>query len=176
MSATPTEPTSATTSSPELNTPLRTTPNPAQRTSSAESPATAIESNTAERRREEQLSKSDKQPIYVRGVLVPRTPDAPGPEDCCMSGCARCVYDLYKEDLDDYQETMSEVRKKLEEMKPPLSDVEWDVQLLGKRPGQAGAGKADGAQEAEAIEIKGLDPTMKAFLEMERAMKKKQKV
>jgi aarF domain-containing kinase len=93
-----------------------------------------------------------------------------------MSGCARCVYDLYKEDLDDYQETMSEVRKKLEEMKPPLSEAEWDVELLGKRPGQEGGGKDDGPKEAEPIEIKGLDPTMKAFLEMERAMKKKQKV
>lgn len=176
MSATPTDPSSTTSSTPELNTPLRTPPNPAQRSSSAESPATAIESNTAERRREEQLSKSDKQPIYVRGVLVPRTPDAPGAEDCCMSGCARCVYDLYKEDLEDYQETMAEVRKKLEEMKPPLSEAEWDVQLLGKRSGQEGGGKDDGAKEAEPIEIKGLDPTMKAFLEMERAMKKKQKV
>lgn len=176
MTATPTEPSSTASSIPESNTPLRTTPNPAQRSSSAESPATAIESNTAERRREEQLSKSDKQPVYVRGVLVPRTPDAPGPEDCCMSGCARCVYDLYKEDLEDYQERMSEVRKKLEEMKPPLGEAEWDVQLLGRRPGQVGGGKDNVPQEAEPIEIKGLDPTMKAFLEMERAMKKKQKV
>ena len=31
----------------------------------------------------------------VRGVEIPLRPPPPASDECCMSGCARCVYDLY---------------------------------------------------------------------------------
>ena len=34
-------------------------------------------------------------PRIVRGVEIPARPPAPESDECCMSGCARCVYDLY---------------------------------------------------------------------------------
>ncbi|KAI9356018.1 hypothetical protein DFJ73DRAFT_758839 [Zopfochytrium polystomum] len=33
---------------------------------------------------------------------LPTPPDPPGPEDCCMGGCAHCVWDVYQDDFDRY--------------------------------------------------------------------------
>lgn len=33
----------------------------------------------------------------------PRPPEPPLPSDCCDSGCAVCVHDLYAEELADYR-------------------------------------------------------------------------
>ncbi|KDN47944.1 ABC1-domain-containing protein [Tilletiaria anomala UBC 951] len=120
--------------------------------------------------------------VYVRGVKVPRKPAPPGPEDCCMSGCARCVYDLYMEDLQDYHEDLTAVRQKLlNAAEPPLTQWEWDEALLGKFPQGHADAAGDGVQdphrenaesEVDAV-ISGLDLSMKAFLEMERKIKSK---
>jgi Oxidoreductase-like protein, N-terminal len=40
-------------------------------------------------------------------VLAPPTcPAEPGPEDCCQSGCAVCVWDIYREQLQLYTDHM----------------------------------------------------------------------
>ncbi|WP_093553526.1 oxidoreductase-like domain-containing protein [Pseudoduganella namucuonensis] len=36
----------------------------------------------------------------------PQAPEPPGPDDCCHSGCAYCVDDLYQEALDRYREQL----------------------------------------------------------------------
>jgi hypothetical protein len=33
----------------------------------------------------------------------PQPPERPWPEDCCGSGCDRCVLELYEESLDRYR-------------------------------------------------------------------------
>jgi hypothetical protein len=37
----------------------------------------------------------------------PQPPAEPGPHDCCHSGCAWCVYDLYYEDLERYRSALA---------------------------------------------------------------------
>lgn len=34
----------------------------------------------------------------------PTPPERPSPDDCCNSGCDPCVFDLYEEALDRYEE------------------------------------------------------------------------
>lgn len=120
----------------------------------------------------------------IRGVSVPAKPAPPGPEDCCMSGCARCVYDLYAEDLQDFHADLTEARNKLLALSPPIQREEWDQEALGAYPKASDSNVQTGAEgnavhrdraqsEVDAV-ISGLDPTMKAFLEMERAIKKRQ--
>lgn len=153
---------------------------PAEQPSRAETPFGAVEISKTQRQAEMETkppSSAATQPT-LRGIKIPLKPSPPGAEDCCMSGCARCVYDLFKEDLEDYQESLSEARSALLALTtPPVSREEWDDELLGKMPSSDGsgsvedhAGKADA--EVDAV-IAGLDPSMKAFLEMERKMKKK---
>lgn len=93
-----------------------------------------------------------------------------------MSGCARCVYDLYAEDLQDYQQDLIAARNRLLTLAPPLDDGEWNVDLLGERPQKQQANDTQSAkvraqEEVDAV-IGKLDPSMKAFLQLERSLKK----
>ncbi|KAH6908743.1 hypothetical protein BKA70DRAFT_1371925 [Coprinopsis sp. MPI-PUGE-AT-0042] len=51
-----------------------------------------------------------------KGLVIPRKPDPPADDECCMSGCAICVYDLYDESLSAYDVSVVQVRKALVEM------------------------------------------------------------
>jgi hypothetical protein len=37
----------------------------------------------------------------------PAPPAPPGPDDCCRSGCAWCVLDLYQEELERYRAALA---------------------------------------------------------------------
>ncbi|KAJ3116189.1 hypothetical protein HDU96_010215 [Phlyctochytrium bullatum] len=49
--------------------------------------------------------------VKVEGARadVPPLPRAPEAEDCCMGGCAHCVWDLYEEEVERYNEKMKEL-------------------------------------------------------------------
>ncbi|QWF53250.1 oxidoreductase-like protein [Bordetella hinzii] len=36
----------------------------------------------------------------------PVPPEAPGPNECCQSGCIPCIYDLYDEAMANYREAL----------------------------------------------------------------------
>lgn len=98
-------------------------------------------------------------------------------------GCARCVYDLYAEDLQDYQQDLSSARAKLFALSPPIANEDWDETLFGPKPKPQNETheKVDirSAQEKAQDEVDAvigqLDPTMKAFLQLERSLKRKRK-
>ena len=73
--------------------------------------------------------------------------------ECCMSGCAVCVHDLYQESLDDYNASVATVRASLTDMKIPKD--EWPETI---RPG---------AEKRTSLPASNL----RAFQEMERALK-----
>jgi aarF domain-containing kinase len=93
-----------------------------------------------------------------------------------MSGCAHCVYDIHYEALMDYHEDLTISRNKLMSLDPPISDQDWNVSLLGKRPESGtkleGAAAMKRAQDEVDAAIEKLDPSMKAFLQLERSIKK----
>lgn len=37
----------------------------------------------------------------------PEPPEAPGPNECCESGCVPCVYDLYAEAMQEYRDALA---------------------------------------------------------------------
>ncbi|KAL1812546.1 hypothetical protein DCAR_0624783 [Daucus carota subsp. sativus] len=43
-------------------------------------------------------------------VELPPPPEKPLPGDCCGSGCVRCVWDIYYEELDDYNNLVKNIR------------------------------------------------------------------
>ncbi|KAJ7676197.1 oxidoreductase-like protein [Mycena rosella] len=85
---------------------------------------------------------------YFRGLEVPQRPKAPESDECCMSGCAVCVYDLYEESLGTYNESLVAFRAKL-----------------------ASAGIAEAAWPASVRSgVEKKSPTLSAFEELERAL------
>lgn len=60
------------------------------------------------------------QPRTIMGVKVPDKP--PEPDNCCMSGCINCVWELYKDDIKEWNDIRKEAAEKLNKSK---SDFIW---------------------------------------------------
>ncbi|KAF9975769.1 hypothetical protein BGZ73_000440 [Actinomortierella ambigua] len=92
--------------------------------------------------------------FYIhQGFKIPIKPTPPGSEDCCMSGCAVCVYDVYEEDRQIYKERLANVLKQMED-----AGVSPPPELASKQTHVA----SDGDEGGEDDDI---DPSMKAFLD-----------
>lgn len=48
----------------------------------------------------ERRSEIQKKSVLVAGVWVPPRPDEP--DNCCMSGCVNCVWDRYRDELEEW--------------------------------------------------------------------------
>ncbi|KAG9094447.1 hypothetical protein FRC06_010800 [Ceratobasidium sp. 370] len=99
--------------------------------------------------------------VVVRGVKIPQKPRPPESDECCMSGCAVCVYDLYLSALDDYKQSLLDARSQLESRSVPFS--EWPDNVRQAKP----------QQEEQSLDGLDLDPSMKAFLMLEKKIGQK---
>ncbi|EEB94307.1 hypothetical protein MPER_06896 [Moniliophthora perniciosa FA553] len=115
----------------------------------------ALESDVRELQHVPTTTISPKNTLETfRGVVIPVKPKEPASDECCMSGCAVCVYDLYDESLAAYRESVDKVKATLRKMGVP--EEEWPASL--------------------GPEVKGTrrdNPTLSAFEEMERVLKQK---
>ncbi|GFY93926.1 hypothetical protein Acr_09g0003720 [Actinidia rufa] len=48
----------------------------------------------------------------IEAEKIPPPPEKPLRGDCCGSGCVRCVWDVYYEELEDYKKLFSESKSK----------------------------------------------------------------
>ena len=61
--------------------------------------------------RDMHMASKKNQSTYIAGVLVP--PEPQEPDNCCMSGCVNCVWDLFREDMEEYSAKKREAEKRL---------------------------------------------------------------
>ncbi|KAG9011349.1 hypothetical protein FRB94_008633 [Tulasnella sp. JGI-2019a] len=93
-------------------------------------------------------------------LSIPEKPEPPGPEDCCMSGCAVCVHDLYMDALQSYQSSLRETRDNLTKRFIPRAN--WPKVILALK------------DEVDAAGIPSdIDPATRAFMLLEQNLKKK---
>jgi Oxidoreductase-like protein, N-terminal len=88
--------------------------------------------------RAERLADMRSRSTLVAGILVPPKPDEP--DNCCMSGCVNCVWDRYREELEEWSLANSKAQKRLRVQhgeRPAISmdddgggsESTWDVGL-----------------------------------------------
>ncbi|KAL7932508.1 oxidoreductase-like protein [Trichoderma chlorosporum] len=59
----------------------------------------------------DRLATKKAKSTYVAGILIPPRPEEP--DNCCMSGCVNCVWDRYREDLEEWSATKAEAKARL---------------------------------------------------------------
>ncbi|KAK8922121.1 hypothetical protein H634G_00274 [Metarhizium anisopliae BRIP 53293] len=57
------------------------------------------------------LASKQAKSTYVAGVLVPPQPEEP--DNCCMSGCVNCVWERYREDMEEWTASKREAERRL---------------------------------------------------------------
>ncbi|KAF5318741.1 hypothetical protein D9619_010648 [Psilocybe cf. subviscida] len=111
-----------------------------------------------------------------RGLVVPEEPKPPADDECCMSGCAVCVYDLHEEELEAYESALSTLRASLVELGVP--QVEWPARVRpASAPGSSSTSMATAQANASAPtqsqEKSRKGAVLSAFEEMERKLAEK---
>ncbi|SGZ52028.1 CIC11C00000000417 [Sungouiella intermedia] len=116
------------------------------------------------------------EPRMIAGVEVP---DKPGePDNCCMSGCINCVWEMYNDDVKDWNRKRKEAAEKLVQKGGVWpADFHPPVQYLEKQNLPASlANLATEARKVEERESWGNVPVLiKVFAEMEKRMREKRK-
>ncbi|KAH0493191.1 hypothetical protein TgHK011_008108 [Trichoderma gracile] len=59
----------------------------------------------------DRLALKKAKSTYVAGVLIPPRPEEP--DNCCMSGCVNCVWDRYREDMEEWTAKKAEANARL---------------------------------------------------------------
>lgn len=83
---------------------LITSVSPEQQLISPVTMATTESQNLVQASKEETNKKEVED---TKEILAPPPPEKPEPGDCCGSGCVRCVWDVYYEELEDYNKKLS---------------------------------------------------------------------
>jgi hypothetical protein len=116
----------------------------------------------------------DRASTLIAGVLVPPKPDEP--DNCCMSGCVNCVWDLFRDELEDWAAKSKEARiakgrQERERVDMVAGSMDSDG---GGSEGlwQSGAGARD--EEAEDL-FQGVPVGIRAFMETEKRLKAAQR-
>ncbi|TIA72217.1 hypothetical protein E3P92_02099 [Wallemia ichthyophaga] len=127
-------------------------------------------------KKEKSVESSKTHAHTIQGVEIPTKPNQPAPDECCMSGCPNCTYDIYADDLANYLAVAPKAASQLESKGVALD--RWPMDLRGFAGSDSSKSPLEAEAEAEKTAdklVSDLDPTMRAFLEMERNLKKKKK-
>ena len=106
--------------------------------------------------------------VDVNGVLVPPRPDEP--DNCCMSGCVNCVWDMYRDELEDWAEKSKEAKAKGTERQAANEARAASMDEDGG--GSAGNWQAGGGEEDL---FGGIPVGIREFMKTEKKLKEKMK-
>ncbi|KAI5957431.1 hypothetical protein CANMA_004435 [Candida margitis] len=118
----------------------------------------------------------------IAGITVPSRP--PEPDNCCMSGCINCVWELFQDDLKDWNEKRDAAAKKLvanggrwpENFYPPLKLLKrenYPPSLADKPDSELTSDKVEDTVQDETW---GDVPiTIRVFTEVEKKIKARHK-
>ncbi|ODV88587.1 hypothetical protein CANCADRAFT_20504, partial [Tortispora caseinolytica NRRL Y-17796] len=126
-------------------------------------------------RRQTQLSAFEHhQGRLIRGVKVPAKPIEP--DNCCMSGCINCVWNLFEEEVNDWNNARTLAVKKIlrggGSLKDWPTDFDPPVNIFQKVQKQL-SGQKFSDEDLQIDPWKDLDVGMRVFLETEKRLRHK---
>lgn len=128
--------------------------------------------------RQDRRLEAQKHSLSIAGLKLGARPEEPN--NCCMSGCIDCVWELYKEELQEWKAKRKEIKKKL---MLERTDLEWPEAVLGPEPKERRAArpedKAKMSDEFAQLEDDDADDdlnvSIREFLKTEKRLKEKRK-
>lgn len=112
-------------------------------------------------------------PKTIAGVLVPARPDEP--DNCCMSGCINCVWELFNEDVKEWNEKRKKAAQSLRKKGGRWPEnFDAPVLMLAEEnlPESLTKKKVD-VKSTEEEAWGGVPVSIRVFAELERKMKEK---
>ncbi|GAB1316128.1 hypothetical protein MFIFM68171_06338 [Madurella fahalii] len=113
---------------------LSPSPGPSEPTSQEDAPSNDVQARArvvfgsslaGPAERAERLARIRSESRLVAGVLVPPKPEEP--DNCCMSGCVNCVWDRYRDELEDWADRNAEAERRLR-----AREAGGEVQVTGE--------------------------------------------
>lgn len=112
----------------------------------------------------------------IAGVEVPDRPKEP--DNCCMSGCINCVWEMYNDDVKEWNAKRKEAAEKLTKKGGVWpADFHPPIQFLGPQnlPEEYSLSSSDAKKVAEEEAWGNVPVLIKVFAEMEKKMREKRK-
>lgn len=114
------------------------------------------------------------EPRKVAGVMVPDKPREP--DNCCMSGCINCVWELYNDDVKEWNGKRKEAALKLRAQGGVWpNDFYPPVQYLGVDNLPKGVSMAATQKRSDEESWGNVPVQIRVFAEMEKRMKEKKR-
>lgn len=115
------------------------------------------------------------EPRIIAGVKVPDKPQEP--DNCCMSGCINCVWEIYNDDIKDWEAKRRSAAKNLvqkggvwpADFHPPVKLLRPENLPESLRGHESAASKIDDAWTKVPVE-------MRVFAELEKKIKGRKRV
>ncbi|KAI4833657.1 hypothetical protein E4T44_09299 [Aureobasidium sp. EXF-8845] len=131
-------------------------------------------SGSSRRERKSDIALASKE---IAGIKVPPKPKEPTGDDCCMSGCVNCVWDIYREEFEVWSAAVKSAREKMVAMQKG-ADASPGAATASSVDDDGGGSEALWIQEDAGEEKK--DPFadvpvgMREFMRIEKMLKEKQ--
>ncbi|TGO65023.1 hypothetical protein BCON_0004g00180 [Botryotinia convoluta] len=120
-------------------------------------------------RRSEILRKSQR----IAGVLVPPRPEEP--DNCCMSGCVNCVWDRYRDEIEEWAAAKKDADKALKKKKRKESTgilAQAATSMDDDGGGNEGNWDIGGEGDGDNL-FEGVPVGIRAFMAQEKKLKEK---
>ena len=122
--------------------------------------------------RAERLARIKSQSQMVAGVLIPPKPEEP--DNCCMSGCVNCVWERFREDMEDW--TAATKRAAEAQAKEKAGDAAASATSMDSDGGGSETNWAEGkiAKDMWDDELfQGVPVGIREFMKQEKKLKQK---